>query len=42
MITENMMYLPMFNSVVTYGVSKQLNFKPYPDELPRFYSATWK
>ena len=42
MITENMMYLPMFNSVVTYGVSKQLNFKPYPDELPRFYMATWK
>jgi len=42
MITEQMMYLPMFNSVVTYGVSKQLNFKPYPDELPRFYMATWK
>jgi peptide/nickel transport system substrate-binding protein len=42
MITEQMMYLPLFNSVVTYGVSKQLNFKPYPDELPRFYMATWK
>jgi peptide/nickel transport system substrate-binding protein len=42
MITEQMMYLPMFNSVVTYGVSKQLNFKPYPDELPRFYLSSWK
>ncbi len=42
MITENVMFLPLFNSVVTYGVSKQLNFKPYPDELPRFYMATWK
>ena len=41
-ITEKMYYLPLFNSVVTYGMSKQLNFKPYPDEVPRFYLATWK
>ena len=42
MLTEQMMYLPMFNSVVTYGMTKQLNFKPYPDELPRFYLSSWK
>ncbi|MCX7380932.1 MAG: ABC transporter substrate-binding protein [Alphaproteobacteria bacterium] len=41
-ITEQMLYLPLFNSVVTYGMSKQINFKPYPDELPRFYLSTWK
>jgi len=27
---------------VTYGYAKQLNFKPYPDELPRFFLASWK
>ena len=41
-ITEKMYFLPLFNSVVTYGLSKQLNFKPYPDELPRFYLSSWK
>ncbi len=42
MITEKMYMLPLFNSVVTYGVSKDLNFKPWPDELPRFYLSSWK
>jgi peptide/nickel transport system substrate-binding protein len=42
MITERMDFLPLFNSVVTYGVSKDLNFKPWPDELPRFYLSSWK
>jgi peptide/nickel transport system substrate-binding protein len=32
----------MFNGVVTYGMTKQLNFKPWPDELPRFYLSSWK
>ena len=41
-ITEEMYMLPMFNSVVTYGMTKQLNFKPWPDELPRFYLSSWK
>jgi peptide/nickel transport system substrate-binding protein len=27
---------------VTYGYAKQLNFKPYADELPRFFLASWK
>jgi peptide/nickel transport system substrate-binding protein len=41
-ITEKMYFLPMYNSVVTYGLTKDLNFKPYPDELPRFYLSSWK
>jgi hypothetical protein len=27
---------------VTYGYSRQLNFKAYPDELPRFFLSSWK
>jgi peptide/nickel transport system substrate-binding protein len=41
-MTEKMYLLPLFNSVVTYGYAKDLNFKPWPDELPRFYLSTWK
>ena len=41
-ITQKAYILPMFNSVVTYGMSKQLIFKPWPDELPRFYLSSWK
>jgi peptide/nickel transport system substrate-binding protein len=42
LITEKVYILPMYNSVTTYGLSKQLNFKPYADELPRFYLSSWK
>ena len=42
LITGKAYILPMFNSVVTYGLSKQLDFKPWPDELPRFYLSSWK
>ncbi len=41
-ITENMYFLPLMTSVVNYGFSRQLNFKPYPDELPRFFLSSWK
>ena len=41
-ITENAYIQPLYTSVTTYGFSKQLDFKPYPDELPRFYLAKWK
>jgi peptide/nickel transport system substrate-binding protein len=41
-ITENADFLPMYTGVVTYGISRQLNFKPYPDELPRFFLSSWK
>ena len=42
LITSRAYWIPMFTHTITYGVSKQLNFKPFPDELPRFYLATWK
>lgn len=40
--TENAFWLPLHTYVTTYGFSRQLNFKPFPDELPRFYLASWK
>jgi peptide/nickel transport system substrate-binding protein len=42
LITERAYWMPVFTYTVTYGYSKQLNFKPYPDELPRFFLASWK
>jgi peptide/nickel transport system substrate-binding protein len=42
LITERAYWMPMFTYTVTYGYSKQLNFKPYPDELPRFFLSSWK
>jgi len=41
-ITEQAYFLPLHTYVTTYGYSKQLDFSPYPDELPRFYLAKWK
>jgi peptide/nickel transport system substrate-binding protein len=40
-VTEQAYWLPMPTYVTTYGFSKTLNFKPYPDELPRFFLAKW-
>jgi peptide/nickel transport system substrate-binding protein len=42
LITEHADFVPLFTYVKTYGFNKQLNFKPYPDELPRFYLSSWK
>ncbi len=41
-ITENADFMPLFTYVTTYATSKQLNFKTFRDELPRFYLASWK
>jgi peptide/nickel transport system substrate-binding protein len=41
-ITENAYWLPLHTYVTIYGFSKQLDFKPTRDELPRFYLAKWK
>jgi peptide/nickel transport system substrate-binding protein len=41
-ITANADFLPLFTFVTTYGISRSLNFKPYPDELPRFYLSSWR
>jgi peptide/nickel transport system substrate-binding protein len=42
LITEKTYWMPLFTYTVTYGLSKQLYFKPYPDELPRFFLSSWK
>jgi peptide/nickel transport system substrate-binding protein len=42
LITQHASWMPLFTYSVTYGYSKQLNFKPYPDELPRFFLSSWK
>ena len=40
-ITEQAYFLPMFTSVTQYAFAKNLNFTPFPDELPRFYLSSW-
>ena len=41
-ISEQAYYMPLFTFVTTYATSRQLNFKTFRDELPRFYLASWK
>ncbi|MBS7811581.1 ABC transporter substrate-binding protein [Roseococcus pinisoli] len=41
-ITEQAYFLPLHTYVNTYAFSRQLEFKAFPDELPRFYLAKWK
>jgi len=41
-ITEQAYYMPLFTFVTTYAQSRTLNFKPFGDEMPRFYLSTWR
>ena len=41
-MTEKAYWLPLFTYVNTYAFAKSLEFKTFPDELPRFYFAKWK
>jgi peptide/nickel transport system substrate-binding protein len=41
-VTEQAYFLPLHTYVNTYAFSRQLEFKAFPDELPRFYLAKWK
>ncbi len=41
-ISSQMYWLPLHTYVTTYAFSRQLNFKPFPDELPRFFLASWR
>jgi len=41
-ISEELYWLPMFTYTKYYAFSNDLNFVPTPDEIPRFYSASWK
>jgi peptide/nickel transport system substrate-binding protein len=42
LITAPAHFLPLFTYAKTYGFSRDLVFKPSPDELPRFYLSAWK
>ena len=42
LITERALWLPLFTHSITYGHARELNFKPFPDELPRFYMTSWR
>jgi len=42
LMTEKAYWLPLFTYVNAYAFAKGLDFKTYPDELPRFYFAKWK
>jgi peptide/nickel transport system substrate-binding protein len=42
LLTEQADFMPLFTFVTTYATTKQLNFKTFRDELPRFYLASWK
>ena len=41
-ISDQVYWLPLSTYVTTYAFNRQLNFKPFPDELPRFFLATWR
>ena len=41
-LTDQADFAPLFTYVTTYAFNRQLNFKPFRDELPRFYMASWK
>ena len=40
--TEKAYWMPVHTYVNRYAFTKTLEFKTYPDELPRFYYAKWK
>ena len=42
LITDRAYWLPIATYVTVYGINKQLDFKAYSDELPRFFWAKWK
>jgi peptide/nickel transport system substrate-binding protein len=41
-ITEQAFFLPLWSYSTTYAFSRQLEFRAWPDELPRFYLSRWK
>jgi len=41
-IAEQALVLPLFTWVANYAYNKDLDFKPYPDAVPRFFLSKWK
>jgi peptide/nickel transport system substrate-binding protein len=42
LIAEQAYIVPLYSLPVYYAHTKDLDFRPYPDELPRFWEARWK
>lgn len=41
-ISSQAYWAPMFTYSTNYAYTSDLNFHAYPDELPRFYEASWR
>jgi peptide/nickel transport system substrate-binding protein len=41
-IAEQAYSVPLYTLTTYYVATKDLNFAPYPDEIPRFWEMTWK
>lgn len=41
-IADEVYWLPLWSYNVNYVYSNELEFTPYPDEIPRFFQARWK
>jgi peptide/nickel transport system substrate-binding protein len=41
-IAEEAYTVPLYSLPQNYAFAKDLDFTPYPDEIPRFYEAKWK
>lgn len=41
-IAEEAYSVPLFTWVANYAFTKDLNFKAYADEIPRYFMCTWK
>jgi len=41
-LQENVCWLPMFSYAKYYAFTKDLDFTPTADEIPRFFTAKWK
>ncbi len=41
-IAEKVYILPLYSVPRNYAFSKDLNFTPHKDELPRFFNSSWK
>ena len=42
LIAERAYTVPLYSLSTYYATSADLVFKPYPDEMPRFWEMTWK
>jgi peptide/nickel transport system substrate-binding protein len=42
LVTERVVFVPLFSAVRTVAHSNELKFQGFPDDLPRFYLSDWK